>query len=266
MSRVLDQVGALKVQVKRLAALIDNRRNSKLLDPHDRRRSTFQATYARGVWGKDRDAPFFSGVGSHGPAAEFYVEQMVGSLDQHAQQLGRPLRLVDLGCGDFRVGRALVERLPHLHYLGCDIVPELIAHNAAKYGSELVCFKTLDAVCDPLPEGDVCLVRQVFQHLSNADIWAVLASMRYPVVYVTEAQPMRKRGAVNPDKVVGPSVRFDWQTGQGRGVELDQAPYNLPSQEVFRFAVPPNEVLVTERLWMARGAEKKTLETSAAAA
>jgi hypothetical protein len=34
---------------------------------------------------------------------------------------------------------------------------------------------------------------------------------------------------------------------------------------VFRFAVPPNEVLVTQRLWMARGAEKKTLETSAAA-
>jgi SAM-dependent methyltransferase len=190
---------------------------------------------------------------------------MVGLLDQHAQELGRPLRLVDLGCGDFRVGGALLERLPDLNYLGCDIVPELIAHNAAKYASELVCFKTLDAVCDPLPEGDVCLVRQVFQHLSNADIRAVLASMRYPAVYVTEAQPMRKRGSVNPDKVVGPSVRFDWQTGQGRGVELDQEPYNLPSQEVFRFAVPPNEVLVTERLWMARGAEKKALETSAAA-
>ncbi len=265
MGRVLDQLGALKVQLKRLAAMIDKRRNSNLLDPNGRRRSTFQSTYARSVWGKDGDSPFFSGVGSHGPAAEFYVEQMVGSLDRHARELGRPLRLVDLGCGDFRVGRALVERLPDLNYLGCDIVPELIAHNAAKYSSELVRFKTLDAVCDPLPEGDVCLVRQVFQHLSNADIRAVLANMRYPVVYVTEAHPLRKRGAVNPDKVVGPSVRFDWQTGQGRGVELDQEPYNLPSQEVFRFAVPPNEVLVTERLWMARGAEKKTLETSAAA-
>ena len=265
MGKALDQLGALKIHLKRWGAMIDKRRTAKLPDQHGRRRRAFQSVYTQGVWGKEGNAPFFSGAGSQGPAAEFYVEQMAGVLEQHSQELGRPLNAVDLGCGDFGIGRALVERLQDLHYLGCDIVPELVAHNAAKYGSERVRFKTLDAVCDPLPEGDVCLVRQVFQHLSNADIWEVLAGMRFPVVYVTEAQPIRKRGAVNPDKVVGASVRFDRRTGQGRGVELSQAPYHLPSREMFRFAVSPNEVLVTERLEMARTAATPALKNNAAA-
>jgi SAM-dependent methyltransferase len=252
MNLAQEQIGVLKVQVKRLVAAIDRRRNGNVGDQHDRRRGVFQAVYHRGVWGKDETSPFFSGLGSNGPAAQFYVEQMAVLLTQHARELGRPLSVVDIGCGDFRIGKALVERVPELNYLGCDIVPELVAHNAKNHASERVHFQTLDAVCDPLPKADVCLVRQVFQHLSNADIQSVLASMRYPVVYVTEGHPVRKRGSANPDKVVGPSVRFDWQTGQGRGVELSEAPYCLHTQEVFRLAVPPNEVLVTEQLRMAR--------------
>jgi hypothetical protein len=260
-----DQLGALKVGMKRLAAAIGNRRSRSLADQHSRRRRTFQKIYNRDIWGRDRESRFFSGVGSCGPAAEFYVERMADLLTQHAEELGRPLMLVDIGCGDFRIGKALTERLPDLTYLGCDIVPELVAHNSARHTTDRVRFKTLDAVCDPLPAGDVCLVRQVFQHLSNADILAVLAHMNYPVVYVSEGHPVRQRGAVNPDKVIGASVRFDWQTGQGRGVELNQAPYNLASQEVFRWAIPPNEVIITERINMARGAVKRRVANSASA-
>ncbi len=254
MSTSLDRLGVLKVQIKRWAAAIENRR--KLDDRHGRRRRTFQSIYNRAIWGKGDASPFYSGVGSNGPAAEFYVERMSALLQQHAQELERPLRVVDLGCGDFRIGKALIERLPDLEYLGCDIVPELIAHNTATHAAERVTFKTLDAVCDPLPAADVCLVRQVFQHLSNADIQAVLRQMNYSALYVTEGHPVRQVGPVNPDKVIGASVRFDWKTGQGRGVELNQAPYNLPSREVFRFAVPPNEVLITERLNMTKAAKR----------
>jgi len=253
MSVTLDALGILKVQVKRLAAALDKRR--KVTDHHGRRRRTFQSIYNRGIWGKD-DAPFFSCIGSNGPAADFYVERMAALLESHAQELRRTLRVVDLGCGDFRIGKALLGRVADIQYTGCDIVPELVAHNAATYTSDRVMFKTLDAVCDPLPEADVCLVRQVFQHLSNADIQAVVRQMKYPTVYVTEGHPIRRIGPVNPDKVIGASVRFDWKTGQGRGVELNQTPYNLVSEEVFRFAVPPNEVLITERLNMAKVARR----------
>jgi SAM-dependent methyltransferase len=264
-SFMLDELGAAKVDAKKMAAAFDRLVNRSALDQRERRRRTFQSIYNRGVWGKDETTRFFSGVGSNPAAAEFYVGQMAALLERHAKELGRPLTIVDLGCGDFRIGKALVERLPALTYIGCDIVPELIAYNAARYTSARVRFQTLDAVCDPLPEGDVCLVRQVFQHLTNNDILSVLTHMPYPCAYVSEGQPVRRIGPVNPDKVVGASVRFDWRTGRGRGVELNQPPFDLPSQEVFRFSLPPNEVIITERLDLTSGALAKGLANKASA-
>ena len=45
-------------------------------------------------------------------------------------------------------------------------------------------------------------------------------------------------------------VRFDWRTGHGRGVELNQPPFNLKTQELFRAEAPPHEIIVTERVFM----------------
>jgi hypothetical protein len=247
-SIVLDEVGAAKVDAKKIAAALDRLLNRSVLDQCERRRRTFEGIYSRNGWGKNGTSKFCSGVGSNGPAAEFYIRQMADLLEKHSRELRRPITIVDLGCGDFQIGKGLVDRLPSLNYIGCDIVPELVAYNAARYGNARVQFKTVDAVCDPLPPGDVCLVRQVFQHLTNSDILTVLNRMPYSCVYVSEGQPLRRTGPVNPDKVVGASVRFDWRTGRGRGVELSELPFDLPAKEVFRFAVPPNEVIITERI------------------
>lgn len=237
-----------------------------MLNERDRRRQTFQEVYSRNSWGSDGQSKFFSGVGSGGPAAQVYVEQMAELLKSHAEVLGRPLKIVDLGCGDFRVGKALLERLPGFTYIGCDIVPELVAHNSAHHASESVSFQRIDGVVDPLPDGDVCLVRQVFQHLSNSHISAVLNRIQYSVVYVTEGHPLERLGPINPDKVAGASVRFDWHSGRGRGVELDQPPYSLQTQEVFRCSVPPNEVIITERVHLASGTSKRAMANSASGA
>jgi SAM-dependent methyltransferase len=179
---------------------------------------------------------------------EIYVERMSALLLAHAEELGRPLRIVDLGCGDFEVARALLQRLPGFTYIGCDIVPELIAYNQRTNAGPGITFRQLDIVSDPLPEGDVCLVRQVLQHLSNADISVFLRKVNHPLVYVTEGHPAVRVGPFNPDKTVGHEVRFDWTTGKGRGVELDKPPFNAQTIEAFRAEVPPFEVVVTERL------------------
>jgi SAM-dependent methyltransferase len=261
----VDHLGTAKSQVKQIVSAVRRRTTRLLMNDQHRRRQTFQDVYSRKLWGSDGASEFFSGVGSNGPAAEIYVNQMSLLLAEHANELGRPLRVVDIGCGDFRIGRALVERLPWLTYVGCDIVPELIAHNTAQYANDRISFQRLDAVCEPLPDGDVCLVRQVLQHLSNADILAVLERLKYPVVYVSEGQPAEQFGAVNPDKSVGADVRFDWRTGRGRGVELNQPPYDLNTQEVFRVHVTANEVVVTERVDLASGSRRKGLANSASA-
>jgi hypothetical protein len=214
----------------------------------EERRKAFQRIYVKGAWGRDPERPYFSGVGSRGAAAEVYVEHIVKAVQQQARLLGRPPVIVDIGCGDFVIGRELVNQLPEAQYVGCDIVPEVIEYNA-RFANDRVRFELLDAVTDPLPQGDVCLIRQVLQHLPNSDITAVLRKLDYAAVYVTEGQPATREGPVNPDKRVGADVRFDWKSGRGRGVELDQPPFGLRIDELCRAAVPPNEIIITHRVW-----------------
>lgn len=214
------------------------------------RRRIFQDVYQRNLWGNDGGSKFFSGIGSRGDAADVYVRHMTELLRDHAKERGGPLTIVDLGCGDFQVGRALLEQLPGMNYVGCDIVPELVAHNNAAYGNGRVRFCQLDLVSDPLPAGDVCLVRQVLQHLSNADIQSFFQRADYPWIYLTEGHPALRTGTVNPDKAAGHEVRFDWRTGRGRGVELDRPPFNLATEEMFRVPAMQHEVIVTERVFV----------------
>ena len=74
---------------------------------------------------------------------------------------------------------------------------------------------------------------------------------------------------MNPDKLAGYDVRFDWRTGRGRGVELDNPPFDLVTQEMFRAFAPPHEVIVTERVfrpeaWHPQPARENMLNVRAA--
>jgi SAM-dependent methyltransferase len=220
----------------------------------DTRRRIFQDVYKRNLWGGDHDSKFFSGIGSRGDASQIYAKQMATILKQHAGELGHPLTVVDLGCGDFQVGQALLGELPDITYIGCDIVPELVAHNNKAYANTKITFRQLDLVSDPLPDGDVCLVRQVLQHLSNADILSFLKRADYRWIYLTEGQPVSQTGTANPDKPAGYDVRFDWRTGRGRGVELNHPPFNMKIQEMFQVATSPHEIVVTARVFPTRRA------------
>ncbi len=243
--RSLQKARDLKSYAERCFAAARRRAKRLITSEQARRRQIFQKVYKHNLWGSDGNSKYFSGVGSRGEAADIYVERMAELLKRHVAELGRPITIIDLGCGDFQVGRALVTKLPDLNYVGCDIVPELIAHNAKVYATAHVSFRRLDIVADPLPGGDVYLVRQVLQHLSNTEIMSFLQRVSCKYLYVTEGHPVDRIGSVNPDKVTGPDVRFDWRTGRGRGVELDKPPYGLSTQEMFR-VFSPNEVIITE--------------------
>jgi SAM-dependent methyltransferase len=155
-----------------------------------------------------------------------------GSTSEHAQQYSRVInsfvnsqgvrRVVDLGCGDFRAGALLLET--GIAYTGVDIVESLIRNNRELYGGERVRFECLNIIEDELPDGDLCLVRQVLQHLSNEQIVKVLRNTeKYRYVIVTEHYPaphaLRDR---NRDKPCGEDVRIY----DGSGVYLDAPPFN----------------------------------------
>jgi len=51
-------------------------------------------------------------------------------------------------------------------------------------------FRAIDAVTDPLPPGDLVIVRQVFQHLRNDQIQAILRKFgRYRTWIISEHVP-----------------------------------------------------------------------------
>ena len=85
---------------------------------------------------------------------------------------------------------------------------------------EFVCF---DITRDELPPGDLCLIRQVLQHLSNAEILAVLERTRgYPFVIVTEhLPPVCGVSRANLDKPHGADTRLL----EGSGVFLEEEPF-----------------------------------------
>ena len=186
----------------------------------------FTHIYRNGQWGKGDGGAFHSGTGSRdahvvGP----YVAAMRAELGSHA---GGPPRVVDLGCGDFTVGRQLVDLASD--YTAADVVPELLEHLKATVHDPRVRFVQLDITRDDLPAADVCFVRQVFQHLSNAQIAAALQRLRrYPVVYVTEHYPAPGPAVVpNRDKVQGAGIRLYDQSG----VFLDAPPFSLPAERL----------------------------------
>jgi hypothetical protein len=95
-----------------------------------------------------------------------------------------------------------------------------------------------------LPPADVCLVRQVLQHLTNDDIHRALPHLRaYPYVVVTEHLPVAM-ARPNANKRPGPGVRAT----RGSGVVLHEPPFSWPPGDCL-LRMPVNwtrsEILVT---------------------
>ena len=212
-----------------------------------KREKIFSSVCNNKLWGSAPNSRYFSGHSSHGEAAKVYVEKMAELLRQHSIELERPLNVVDLGCGDFAVGRSLLERLPEINYLGCDIVAELVEHNRRQYAGARISFKKMDIVSDTIPDGDVYLVRQVLQHLSNAEIISFFGRVSKKYIYVTEAHPIESSGPINPDKPTGDGTRYNFHGG--RGVDLSLPPFNLSTEEMFRAYFFPHEIIVTSRVF-----------------
>ena len=151
----------------------------------------------------------------------------------HLQGLTRPVRLVDLGCGDFNVGRQLVDYVDR--YVGCDVVPELIERNRREFRYPGLTFEVINAVEDDLPDGDIVCVRQVLQHLNNRQIGAIVGKLgKYRQWVITEALPGTSFEA-NVDKAAGEHIRLVSDSG----VVLTEPPFDVkPSDELVLCEVP----------------------------
>jgi hypothetical protein len=112
----------------------------------------------------------------------------------------------------------------NFHYTGCDIVPNLVEHLDKKFGSEKLSFRQVNIVENEMPEGELCLIRQVLQHLSNAEIGRILENCKkFKYLIITEHYPNPDAKLVpNIDIPHGPHIRLHHDSA----VVLDQPPFN----------------------------------------
>lgn len=182
----------------------------------------FTNAYLNNEWGGEK-GEFNSGQGTtNSNIASAYVAAVSDRIRAMARD---DLVFVDLGCGDFRIGRQLVPLCSQ--YIGVDVVGPLVASNVAKYEDERIKFLHLDIVTSVLPAGDVCFVRQVLQHLSNDEISLILRKLcMYKYIFVTEHYPPDSAMPIpNLDKEHGSDIRLY----SNSGVYMDAPPFNIAS-------------------------------------
>ncbi|MGB1313272.1 MAG: class I SAM-dependent methyltransferase [Bizionia paragorgiae] len=185
-------------------------------------KKAMEQVYDMNLWGTN-GSPFYSGEGSH---SSELVNPYVEVVTTFLKSFEKPLTVCDLGCGDFNVGKALIGFTKR--YVAVDIVPDLVAHNSRQFKADNLEFHCLDIAVDDLPSGDCALVRQVLQHLSNAEVQQVLVKLKaFKYVVLTEHIP---EGDFIPNKdiISGQGIRIKKQSG----LEVLAAPFSLKPQAV----------------------------------
>src|SRR6056297_1583218 len=202
-------------------------------------KDAMEQIYEINLWGGD-EVDFYSGSGSHNPEI---VDPYIEVVSSFLRSFEKSPVVCDLGCGDFNIGKEVV----HLSkkYVGVDIVESLIDRNKKYFVADNLEFHCLDIAKDELPKGDCALVRQVLQHLSNAEIKRIVLKLcNYQYVIVTEHIP---KGDFDPnvDIISGQGIRLKKQSG----VDLMAPPFSFKANEVKQLLSVPYEegkgILVT---------------------
>ncbi len=187
------------------------------------RRQTFEYIYSKKKWDKSGGkAEFYSGPGSHEDKyVDPYCELIRRFISEH-----NITEVCDIGCGDFNVASKWLN--DSVQYMGIDIVQKMIDHHNREYANDHISFQCMDIVEQPLPDAQLCLVRQVLQHLNNDEVMQVLKKIKkYKYVIITESVTEKQYAKeYNTDKAHGSGIRVYNQSG----LYFDEAPFNLKVQ------------------------------------
>lgn len=169
--------------------------------------TVFTGIYHRQEWGRDESV---SGPGSglaRTASLRLDLVSLLIRLDARS--------VLDAGCGDFHWMKEAA--LGGTHYIGLDVVRELVETNRAAYGGPGREFLHGDLVRDPLPRVDVIICRDVLPHLSCSDIRAAIEN------FVRSGSTW-----LLTNTFVARGVNTDIQTGGWRPLDLQAPPFTLP--------------------------------------
>lgn len=172
----------------------------------------FENIYNNKTWGGNHKRRFFSGGGSMKENSHTYVK-----LVSEFIKTNNIKKVIDIGCGDWLVGELIDwgDSTP----IATDIASNVIEENKKIYPH--IDFRVLNTFTEELPTADLCLVRQVFQHLSNEDISKLLFRFKkYKYIIVTDGISKNTQlWNKNQDKTTNNKVRVN-------GLFLESQPFN----------------------------------------
>jgi SAM-dependent methyltransferase len=174
-------------------------------------RDVFQSIYDTDHWKQG------SGEGSYRDATDRYREVVAAAIS------GRDVRtVVDAGCGDWQFSK-LIE-WGGVHYVGLDVVPDVVEENTREHGSSEIEFRCVDVRHAQLPEGDLLICKDVLQHWDIESITRFLAAnlTRYRYLLITNdvASVHWPAGKLNAEISLG-----HWRT-----LDLERPPFGLRAQ------------------------------------
>jgi len=186
----------------------------------------FDEIYRKGMW---KQGHADSGVGSDGPLADRYIEIVLNYANANKVR-----SVVDAGCGDFEVGSRLAAHFER--YVALDVSPVIIQANRERYADLIrghVSFGVADLTSTILPAADLILIRQVLQHLTNAQIQRILRNLESSdwrrVLITEEVYDPRNNQRPNLDL---PSHTIRTRVSLGSGVFVDKEPFSLPAKRI----------------------------------
>jgi hypothetical protein len=198
---------------------------------------SFDYIYMHGGWTDDPSKS--SGSGSYGSWAENFVALAKDFIHKHDVH-----SITDIGCGDFNVGSQICSSVDL--YQALDVSREIIRRDTERFRDlPQVTFRQANACVDPLPRADLAIIRQVLQHLTNAQIEDLLQNVArtgFRYVLIAEHSPL-------DDKLVKPNFDLKGQSNKirlrfGSGVYLDQPPFSRPVRRIAQFKGEGGQLIV----------------------
>ncbi len=172
----------------------------------------FNRIYSANAWG----------AGS-GPASRAAVTIEYRCFVERFITMNAISSILDIGCGDWQFSQFM--NFAGAHYLGLDIVPEIIARNDEMFGRDNVAFRMMPGDLAALPGADLVLIKDVLQHQPTEDI-------------VRWREPLKKFRfclITNSWRKLDTPVNTDINLGGFRSLDLKQKPFDFPGAYVFEF-------------------------------
>ncbi len=201
-------------------------------DIKTRKKSTeaiFTEIYNKNLWGKALDGrKFCSGLGTVDSNVEKYIKSLREFIKENEVK-----SIFEIGCGDFTIMESILNQ-SDINYIGSDIVKSVTEYLSDTYGSKSVKFVYMDAITShKFPTADLCIIRQVLQHLSNEQISEIIQKINdYKYVIITEHLPLNPK-CKNGDKIASGYIRL--QNPKTSGVYLDEPPFSLKCKTLLSY-------------------------------